>query len=66
MDLGGVAISLALVIGTGVWFNLPAPAFLLLWLHVAFVVPEEDFLRARFGAAYDEYVQRRPRWILGS
>lgn len=63
MYVGLVAFSAALSVGTGVWFNLVAPALLAFWLHVFYVLPEERFLRERFGEAFDVYARRVPRWL---
>ena len=38
----------------------PAAVVLVLW---GAILPEERFLRARFGAPYDEYARRVPRWL---
>lgn len=64
MYLGFVAIALGTTLVTGVLANLWAPATYAVWLHYAYVLPEERFLRDRFGAAYDAYRERVPRWLL--
>lgn len=63
MYLGLVALSAALAVGTGVWWNVLAAVCFWMWLHFAYVLPEEKFLRERFGAAFDEYARRIPRWL---
>ena len=37
---------------------------LAVWLHYAYVLPEEAFLRDRFGAEFEQYARRVPRWVL--
>lgn len=39
---------------------LPVAALLLLW---GAILPEERFLRAKFGATYDDYTRRVRRWV---
>jgi hypothetical protein len=48
---------------TGLYFNLWAPAVLVIWLHVRFVLPEEEFLRAPMGEAYLLYASGTSRWL---
>ena len=64
MYVGLVALSLGLTVVTGVFANVWNSAALAIWLHHAYVLPEERFLRERFGAAYDEYARRVPRWLI--
>lgn len=63
MYLGLVAISLGLTVLTGTLANLWISVALGGWLHHAYVLPEENFLRERFGSAWDEYSQQVPRWL---
>jgi len=39
------------------------PLLLLLYFHVAVVRVEEPELRRRFGATYQHYCERVPRWL---
>jgi protein-S-isoprenylcysteine O-methyltransferase Ste14 len=64
MYLGLVAIAAGAAIATGVLANVWVSVAFAIWLHYAYVLPEERFLRDRFGAAYDEYCERVPRWLL--
>ena len=64
MYLGLVAISVGLTLATGVLSNIGMSAGLAIWLKYAYVLPEEAFMRARFGAAYDAYASRTSRWLL--
>lgn len=64
MYLGLVAIALGTAIAAGVLANVWVAVAFSIWLHYAYVLPEERFLRNRFGAAYEEYCRRVPRWLL--
>ena len=64
MYLGFVFLSAGVALLMGVWVNLWAPIALMAWLHFAFVLPEEAFLRDRLGAPYETYRAKHPRWFL--
>ena len=64
MYVGLVALSLGLGVSTGVLANVWVTVAFAIWLHHAYVLPEERFLRDRFGPAYDAYAKRVPRWML--
>ena len=64
MYLGLVALSLGVTLVAGALANLWISVAFAIRLHHAYVVPEERFLRDRFGGVYDEYAKRVPRWIL--
>lgn len=53
-------IGLALLIGNA-WLLLAAVPFALI-VHFGVVKREESYLRGLFGAAYDDYCKRVPRW----
>lgn len=63
MYLGMVLISASVVLITGLYWNLWPAAALAVWLHIRFVLPEEEFLRDRLGVCYLEYASRNPRWL---
>lgn len=63
MYLGLVLICAAPAVAVSVPANLGIAALFGIWLHVRFVLPEEAFLRAEFGAQYEDYVRKVPRWI---
>jgi protein-S-isoprenylcysteine O-methyltransferase Ste14 len=54
-------LALALLTGSS-WALLLFPVAVLLVLWGA-ILPEERFLHARFGAAYDDYRRRVRRWL---
>ena len=64
MYVGLVATALGLTVATGVLSNIWISVAFAIWLHFAYVLPEERYLRDRFGADYDRYAKRVPRWAL--
>jgi protein-S-isoprenylcysteine O-methyltransferase Ste14 len=61
-----VALALALV-AAAIWFSnmlavIVVPVFIA-WITRLQIIPEERALRARFGAGYDDYAARVPRWL---
>ena len=63
MYLGMVLLSAGLSLITGLYWTVWLAAALAVWLHVRFILPEEEFLRDRLGATYLEYASRNPRWV---
>lgn len=63
MYLGMVLICASVPLLSGVYFSLWTAAALAVWLHVRFVLPEEDFLTEHLGLAYLLYESRNPRWL---
>jgi protein-S-isoprenylcysteine O-methyltransferase Ste14 len=56
-----VVVGLALLFGS-VWVvALVAPLFA--WIYLAITTAEEDYLRGKFGAAYDDYAKRVNRFV---
>lgn len=56
-----------MLVGWAAFLSVPwlllGPAFFVLFTTYLQIVPEERAMRARFGAAYDAYVSRSPRWL---
>lgn len=63
MYIGVVFLNLGVTLMTGVLANVWSSVALAIWLHYAFVVPEEAFLRQQIGPAFAEYARRVPRWL---
>lgn len=63
MYVGLVLIAGAPPLLAGVPANLWSPLALALWLHFAFVLPEEEFLRQKLGLAWEVWAARVPRWL---
>jgi protein-S-isoprenylcysteine O-methyltransferase Ste14 len=55
-------LGIALVVGSAPFWSAPAALWLL--LTQVFVKHEERVLRARFGAEFDAYCERVPRWLI--
>jgi protein-S-isoprenylcysteine O-methyltransferase Ste14 len=64
MYLGLIMITAGVAVLTGVLANLWSAVALSIWLHYAFVLPEEVFLRRELGRDFEAYVSRVPRWLL--
>ena len=64
MYLGLVCLNLGVTFSTGILANVWSSIAFLIWLHFAFVLPEECFLRTRLTGTYDEYTKRVPRWLV--
>lgn len=56
-----ILLGLAIVHNGWVMYLVVLPLFV--FAYVAIVRAEEEYLSARFGAAYDSYCERVPRWI---
>ena len=63
MYLGLVCLNLGATLLTGVLANAWSSIAFGMWLHFAFVLPEEVFLRRELGRAFDEYAAVVPRWL---
>lgn len=64
MYLGLIAISAGATLATGAFSNIWISVALAVWLHYAYVLPEEHFMHDRFGVEYEQYMARVPRWML--
>jgi protein-S-isoprenylcysteine O-methyltransferase Ste14 len=65
MYLGLVFLNLGATFVSGALLNVWTSICCVVWLHYAFVIPEEVFLQQHFRALFDEYAQGRPRWLIG-
>jgi protein-S-isoprenylcysteine O-methyltransferase Ste14 len=63
MYLGLVCANLSITLLTGVLANIWSSIAFCVWLHFAFVLPEEVFLRRELGRAFDEYARHVARWL---
>src|SRR5262245_20883418 len=64
MYLGLVCLNSGVTLLSGVPANLWSSIAFCIWLHYAFVLPEESFLRHELGDAFHKYAERVPRWFL--
>src|SRR5262245_46755439 len=63
MYLGLLCLNLGVTLFSGALANLWSSIALFIWLHYAFVLPEENFLRHTLANTFDEYVKRVRRWL---
>lgn len=63
MYVGIASILIGHFLWFGFWGLLIYTAFVVTAFHLFVTLYEEPNLRQRFGAAYEEYCQRVPRWI---
>ena len=61
--LGVLSIFLGHFLWFGYWALLIYTVFALIGVHFFVVLYEEPTLKRKFGAAYEEYLKRAPRWI---
>lgn len=64
MYLGLVATALGVTVATDILANIWISVAFAIWLHYAYVLPEERFLRDQFGERYDAYSERVPQWLV--
>jgi protein-S-isoprenylcysteine O-methyltransferase Ste14 len=57
----GVAIGMGVASNSILFFSFITP--MILFIYIAIVAAEENFLRNKFGASYDEYTHRVNRWL---
>jgi protein-S-isoprenylcysteine O-methyltransferase Ste14 len=63
MYVGNLLIMCGVALASNSWGCLLVAVPLFLGIYAAIVAAEEDFLRSRFGAAFDAYCRDVPRWI---
>lgn len=63
MYVGNFFLMLGLSLASNSWVFLLLGIPLAALMHVAIVAAEEDFLRAKFGAEFDAFCARSPRWV---
>jgi protein-S-isoprenylcysteine O-methyltransferase Ste14 len=61
--LGSVLVQLGTILWFGSLLLIPYVLLFIVAYQVLIVFFEEPFLHRRFGAAYEEYVRKVPRWI---
>jgi protein-S-isoprenylcysteine O-methyltransferase Ste14 len=63
MYVGNFFLLIGLAIASNSWVFVAAGIPIAALTHVAIVAAEEDFLRGKFGAEFDEFCARSPRWV---
>jgi protein-S-isoprenylcysteine O-methyltransferase Ste14 len=61
--LGNYLVTIAFVAMSGQWLALPLVLLLSIATQVPTVTYEEQFLREKFGAEFERYCKRVPRWL---
>ena len=61
--VGNIAVSIGMAIASNsvLFFSFIAP--FIIFVYIAIVLAEEDFLRKKFGAAFDQYTKDVNRWV---
>jgi protein-S-isoprenylcysteine O-methyltransferase Ste14 len=63
MYVGNVFLVVGLAIASNSWVFVLAGIPIAVLMHVAIIAAEEHFLRGKFGAEFDAFCARSPRWI---
>jgi protein-S-isoprenylcysteine O-methyltransferase Ste14 len=63
MYLGNLLIAGGLAVASNSWVTIAIAIPLGVFLYVSIVAAEEDYLRGRFGAAFEAYCRDVPRWF---
>ena len=63
MYFGNLLLLVGFALGANSWLLLAIGVPLAVLLHVGIVAAEEEFLRTRFGAEYEDYSRRVPRLV---
>ena len=63
MYLGNLLIAIGLAIASNSWITIAIAVPLGIFMYVSIVSAEEEYLRGRFGAAFDAYCRDVPRWF---
>lgn len=63
MYLGNFLLIAGFALASNRWVFLLAGSAVAIYVHLAIVAAEEHFLRGRFGAEYDAYCARTPRFL---
>ena len=61
--LGNLMILVGLLVMYNSWLGYLVALPVLVFFYAAIVASEEAYLRSRFGAAFDDYCKRVPRWL---
>ena len=63
MYQGVVLVVVAIGVGFDSWWVTSSSLVVLILLHYLLVIPEEQYLRERFGRSYERYHQQTRRWL---
>jgi hypothetical protein len=63
MYVGNITIAIGLALASNSWPTVVVTVPLVCLVYIAIVAAEENYLRGKFGTAFDEYCQNVPRWL---
>jgi protein-S-isoprenylcysteine O-methyltransferase Ste14 len=63
MYLGNLLIAAGLAVASNSWITIGIAVPLGVFMYASIISAEEDYLRTRFGAAFDAYCRDVPRWF---
>lgn len=63
MYVGNITIAIGLALASNSWATVIVTVPLVCFVYSAIVAAEENYLRGKFGAAFDEYCRNVPRWL---
>ncbi len=63
MYVGNITIAAGLALASNSWPTVIITIPLVCFVYIAIVAAEENFLRGKFGTAFDEYCRNVPRWL---
>ena len=63
MYQGVVLVVVAIGVGFDSWWVTSSSLVVLILLHYLLVIPEEQYLKEKFGRSYERYYQQTRRWL---
>jgi len=63
MYVGHITIAIGLALASNSWPTVILTIPMVCFVYVAIVAAEENYLRGKFGTAFDEYCRNVPRWL---
>jgi protein-S-isoprenylcysteine O-methyltransferase Ste14 len=63
MYVGNITIAIGLALASNSWPTALLTVPLVCFVYIAIVAAEENYLRGKFGTAFDEYCRNVPRWL---
>jgi len=63
MYVGNITIAIGLALASNSWPTVLMTVPLVCFVYIAIVAAEENYLRGKFGTAFDEYCRNVPRWL---
>jgi len=63
MYVGNITIAIGVALASNSWSTVCVTVPLVCFAYVAIVAAEENYLRGKFGPAYEDYCREVPRWL---